>query len=63
MSNYKGNKPNRESRSGLEFACMEMEKYKDHRHGLRSGFLRPIYQGTRIENDYVTKLHENDYLK
>lgn len=52
-------------RSDLEYACMEMQKYKRRRTGVNEAFLRKPYQYTKAEtkDDEQEKLHEYDYLK
>jgi hypothetical protein len=39
------------------------EQQELERMELSEAFLRPAYQYTSIENDYISRLHENDYLK
>lgn len=56
----------KETRSDLEYACLEMKGYKTKRSKLLpEAFLRRPYQYTKAETKDATqeKLHEKDYLK
>ena len=56
----------KETRSSLEYACMEMSSYQTRRPKLLpEAFLRRPYQYTIAEtkDDTQEKLHEFDYLK
>ena len=52
-------------RSDLEYACLEMQKYKKRRSFINPAFLRKAYQYTSAEckDETQEKLHEYDYLK
>lgn len=52
-------------RTALQYACMEMQKYKKKYIDYNSPFLRKPYQYTSAEckDDTQEKLHEFDYLK
>lgn len=55
-----------EKRSELEWACLELERYKTRRKAqLSDSFLRRPYSGTSAEpkDDEQEKLHEYDWLK
>lgn len=54
----------KETKSSLEFACMDMKLYKENKKkGLSEAFLRKPYQYTIAEtkDDTQGKLHEFDY--
>lgn len=63
----KGHKPSENSRKLLKNIAVNMGKSREQqeleRMELSEAFLRPPYQYTSIENDYISKIHENDYLK
>ena len=63
----KGHKPSENSRKLLKNIAVNMGKSREQqeleRIELSEAFLRPPYQYTSIENDYISRLHENDYLK
>ena len=63
----KGHKPSENSRKLLKNIAVNMGKSREQqeleRMELSEAFLRPPYQYTSIENDYISRLHENDYLK
>ena len=64
---HKGHKPSENSRKLLKNIAVNMGKSREQqeleRMELSEAFLRPPYQYTSIENDYISRLHENDYLK
>lgn len=63
----KGHKPSENSRKLLKNIAVNMGKSREQqeleRMELSEAFLRPAYQYTSIENDYISRIHENDYLK
>lgn len=63
----RGHKPSENSRKLLKNVAVNMGKSREQqeleRMELSEAFLRPPYQYTSIENDYISRLHENDYLK
>lgn len=63
----KGHKPSENSRKLLKNIAVNMGKSREQqeleRMELSEAFLRPPYQYTSIENDFISRLHENDYLK
>lgn len=63
----RGHKPSENSRKLLKNIAVNMGKSREQqeleRMELSEAFLRPPYQYTSIENDYISRLHENDYLK
>jgi len=60
-------KPSERARKAHKNITISMRKSWEHqeleRIELSEAFLRPPYQYTSIENDYISRLHENDYLK
>lgn len=55
----------KKQRSGLEYACMEMNRFKRKNSGLKTAFLRKPYQYTKAEtkDEKQAKMHEIDWLK
>lgn len=64
---YKGHKPTKAMERAMRDAMLEIgvnvQDKRAKNHELKPGFLRPLYQGTSIENNTVSKLHENDHLR
>lgn len=63
----KGHKPSERTRRAHKNVAVSLGKSREQqeleRMELSEAFLRPPYQYTSIENDYISRLHENDYLK
>ncbi len=63
----RGHKPSERARRAHKNIAVNMgesrEQQELERIELSEAFLRPPYQYTSIENDYISRLHENDYLK
>lgn len=63
----KGHKPSERARRAHKNIAVGLGKSREQREleriALTEAFLRPPYQYTSIENDYISRLHENDYLK
>jgi hypothetical protein len=59
----RGHKPSERARRAHKNIGKSREQQEIERMELSEAFLRPPYQYTSIENDYISRLHENDYLK
>ena len=63
----RGHKPSERTRRAHKNIAVSMGKSRGQqeleRMELSEAFLRPPYQYTSIENDYISKNHETDYLK
>ena len=58
----RGHKPSERARKAHKNIAISMGKSREQQE-LSEAFLRPPYQYTSIENDFISRLHENDYLK
>lgn len=50
-------------RSNLQYKEMENTAYKSLNKELSRAFTRPLYAYTSMENDYIDRLHADDWKK